>query len=93
MEPAAGEAADAGLSATPPSPEAAGAPEDELTGTLEDMPPDWTWGPDPQEGANPEQEENPVEKNDPVPAEARLSHTAARPSHRASACLSNELIN
>ena len=93
VEPAAGEAADAGLSATPPSPEAAGAPEDEFTGTLEDMPPDWTWGPDPQQGANPEPEENPVEKNDPVPAEARLSHTAARPSHRASACLSNYLIN
>ena len=99
VEPTAKEEADAVLSDTPPSPEAAGAG---LTGTLESRDEgaemDWSWGPteepsSPQEDENPEQNNNPEETPEPMEAQARLSLTASLPSHRASACLINESIN
>ena len=97
VEPTAKEEADAVLSDTPPSPEAASAG---FTGTLEawddGVEMDWTWGPaegpgSPYEDDNPEQNHNPEETPElGIPAQARLSLTASLPSHRASACVINE---
>ena len=94
VEPAAAEAADAVPSAMQPSPEAAGAAgdTDEFVGSLEEGHAfEADWSPDnasvsPEEDENPEQQSS-SEEDDPRPGEARLSHTAARPSHRARACL------